>query len=400
MSRRRKPAEAASDDARAADAAARRQLKERLRSLNDRCLTDLVTGLEAMGAGDLTVRIDPVTAPIEAVPADPDTQELVALFNSMLTKSQAALQAYNAVREELRSSLGDRSCLADLTQRLNSLGSHCLTGLGDGLAAVTRGDLTVDVVPATESLAPPPGADLGELGLVFNTMLSKTQGGLESYNAMRTRLSEMLGNIAQSSGRVAASAEQLTASSQQMSTAIEEIAHAASDVSVGAEKQSQIADTARAVTQEAVDLSDRAKDVADRGVGLTVQITSIADQTNLLALNAAIEAARAGEQGRGFAVVAEEVRKLAESASRTAAETREAFNSLSVAIDDVSGCIGRMTTATDEVANVAEGASAATEQVSASAQQSSASTQQIAASSESLAKLAAELDQLVGAFAV
>jgi methyl-accepting chemotaxis protein len=400
MSRRRQPAETVSDRAVAADAAVRAQLKVRLRSLNDHCLAGLVTGLDAMNAGDLTVRVDPVTTPIEAVCTDPETQEFVDLFNSMLAKAQAALQGYNGVREELRAALGDESCLTGLTERLNSLNDHCLTGLGDGLAAVSRGDLTVDATPATQFLQAPAGAALGELGEVFNAMLTKAQGGLVSYNAMRARLGEMLGNIAQRSGRVAASAQQLTASSEQMSTAIEEIAHAASDVAQGAEKQSHIAYTARTVTQEAVDLSGTAKDVVTRGVGLTVQIANIADQTNLLALNAAIEAARAGEHGRGFAVVAEEVRNLAESASSTAAETREAFNALSAAIDNVSSCIGRVTTATDEVAGVAEGASAATEQVSASAEESSASTQQIAASSESLAKLAAELDQLVGAFTV
>jgi methyl-accepting chemotaxis protein len=380
------------------------ELTQRLTSLHDNCLTNLVAGLDAMRSGDLTVAVTPVTTPIAIGSEDPALQALVDLFNSMLDKAQAALEGYNDVRETQRRALGDHSVLDGLQARLTSLSDHCLTGLGEGLAAAAEGNLTVDVIPVTTPLQARAGESIGELGEVFNGMLAKAQGGLEAYNAMRVRLNEKVGGMVNDIGalatKVASSSQQLSASAQETGSSIGEIATAVGSVAEGAERQVRLVASTRDAAQDAVQRAAKARAVAQEGVKLTAEIASIADQTNLLALNAAIEAARAGEQGRGFAVVADEVRKLAESSSQTVEQTRAAFDNLAASIEDVSDCITRVAQATDEVSDVANNSSAVTEQVSAAAQESSASTAQVASTSGELAGYAADLDRLVAAFSV
>jgi methyl-accepting chemotaxis protein len=377
------------------------QLKERLTSLHDNCLTNLAGGLRAINEKDHTVEVVPVTSPIDATSEDPTIQELVQLFNSMLDKAQSAVNDYNLMREELRRALGDRSVLGELEPRLASLTDNCLTGLGQGLAAIAEGDLTVDAQPVTTFIE---GEHLGELADHFNRMLAMAQGGVHSYNAMRGRLHDRVGGMVEEigvlAGQVESSSQELQASAQQTGDAITEIADAVGEVAGGAERQVELVNSTRSAAEEAVEMAARAREVAQTGVRLTGEIGKIAEQTNLLALNAAIEAARAGDQGRGFAVVADEVRKLAENASRTVAETEAAFNGLSGTIDDVSGCIDRVASATEQVAAVAGEASAATQQVAAASQESSASTQQVASTSDELAGLASQLNRLVANFAV
>ncbi|MDT8899843.1 methyl-accepting chemotaxis protein [Anaeroselena agilis] len=74
---------------------------------------------------------------------------------------------------------------------------------------------------------------------------------------------------------------------------------------------------------------------------IVAAISAIAGQTGLLALNAAIEAARAGEKGQGFAVVAAEIGKLAE-------QSQKASKDIAGLIGDAQADIEKAVTAMDE----------------------------------------------------
>ncbi len=163
-------------------------LSERLRSLEEHCLTDLDVGLQAVVDGDLTRPARPVTKPLVPAP-DERLGELGETFNRMLARSRTALLSYDTMRDDLRSTLGDRSCLHELRAKLYSLHRHCLRDLDEGLDAVASGTtLTREVLPVTTPLLPAmAGEDVGELAEVFNRMLARTQSTLAHYDVLRAK---------------------------------------------------------------------------------------------------------------------------------------------------------------------------------------------------------------------
>jgi methyl-accepting chemotaxis protein len=246
---------------------------------------------------------------------------------------------------------------------------------------------------------------------------------------------------------MAASAQQITSNAQHVSTAAQEASSRAEAgnqaVEVAIRQMKAISETVNGLARAVQGLGERSHQI---GKILDV-ITDIANQTNLLALNAAIEAARAGEYGRGFAVVADEVRKLAEQTShstqqiaelvasiqqetdktvqsmetatrevtegidvvntagesfaeikRSIAEVALQIQELTAAVAQLSSGASHMVESTRVIREVAEVSASGTQSVSAAVQEQLASMEEISASATALAKMAEELQELVGKF--
>ena len=148
-------------------------------------------------------------------------------------------------------------------------------------------------------------------------------GGLRATGSLASASQEMITQGAQAAAASGTAAEVAARNRDVIGDAIARLVELKGFVAAGADRVASLG----AMTQ--------------RITGFIGTIREIADLTNLIALNAAIEAARAGREGRGFAVVASEVRDLAAQSLHAAGEAATLLGEIADQVSSVSGQMDR-----------------------------------------------------------
>ena len=145
-------------------------------------------------------------------------------------------------------------------------------------------------------------------------------GASDDLIVISKTLSEEATEVAGRAGGASSASTEVDVNMQSIASAAEEMRSTIGEIARSAQEAAGVAASAvRAVEQ--ADATIAKLETSSSGIGGVIGvIRSVAEQTNLLALNATIEAARAGEAGKGFAVVAGEVKALA---AQTATATED-----------------------------------------------------------------------------
>src|SRR6056297_161123 len=212
-----------------------------------------------------------------------------------------------------------------------------------GLAErVSQGDLTGRIHNLSED-------EIGEVGLIFNHIITEFSGVLANNKSVIHVLSESIQNLSTSAQEIASTSNEQAAAVKEILSTMEDADQVSKDNMEKIEEVAKIANNTKENVEQGFELiktslskmeeirttnSETIVGIKTLGERITSIweivniINSIADQTKIIAFNAELEAAAAGDAGKNFQIVAGEIRRLADSTVTSTNEIKTKINEI------------------------------------------------------------------------